>query len=82
MQKILDFNSLDQMQNILYCTLEMQNPLDFSGHGGHGSCTTPHLTASLCQVGRTGGLFAWRIRQCQSSVGANGGGNMGHQRER
>jgi hypothetical protein len=31
----------------------MQNRLDFIGHGGPGSCMTPHQTADLCQVGRT-----------------------------
>jgi hypothetical protein len=31
-------------------SLEMQNPLDSIGHGQSGSCTTPHMTADLCQV--------------------------------
>jgi hypothetical protein len=29
--------------------LEMQNLLDFIGHGGSGSCTTSLLTADLCR---------------------------------
>jgi hypothetical protein len=35
----------------IFCILplEMQNLLDFIGHGGSGSCTTSLLTADLCR---------------------------------
>jgi hypothetical protein len=58
MQKILDFDRLhqnylirqSQMQNILHYTSGDAKSLGFKG--GSGSCTTPHWTADLCQVGR------------------------------
>jgi hypothetical protein len=66
MEKILDFDSLDQnllhwtVLNAKYAPLEMQNPLDFVGYGGSGSCmplTGPPIFAKLADY-RMEGLGA------------------------
>jgi hypothetical protein len=66
---ILHFDSLDQnlldstsLKCKIFCIapLEMQNPLDFIGHGGSGSCTTPSLDRRS---------LPWHVPQCSEHGG-------------